>query len=85
MNDVTVNWIDRTAIGRPQSHDGDKPYNPPAVLAPAMSQEQLDYDNQRQIEDAIMLQPTMLAFVISDLKHRVKALEEQLNDNRTNS
>lgn len=76
MNDLTVSWLDRSAIGRPQSHDGDKPYNPPAVEAPAMSQEQLEYDNQRQIEDAALLNPTMLAFVISDLKARVKALED---------
>lgn len=75
MNALTESWLDRTAIGRPQSHDARFDYNAPPVEAPAMSQEQLDYDNQRQIDDAVLLNPAMLAFVIRDLKDRVEALE----------
>lgn len=43
-----------------------------------MEQDQFEYDNQRMIDDAVLLQPAMLAHVIQDLRLRVKQLEEKL-------
>jgi hypothetical protein len=60
-------------------HDDRQEYNPPIVTAPAMSQDQFEYDNQRQIDDAVLLEPAMLAFVIQDLRTRVKELEERFS------
>lgn len=60
-------------------HDGRHEYNAPVITAPAMDQSQFDYDNQRLIDDAVLLNPAMLAFVISDLRARVKELEERLS------
>lgn len=78
MNDLTISWLDRSAIGRPQSYDARQSYNPARVEAPAMEQDQFEYDNQRMIDDAVLLQPAMLAHVIQDLRLRVKQLEEKL-------
>lgn len=57
-------------------HDGRHDYNAPVITAPAMDQKQFDYDNQRLIEDAVLLTPPMLAWAVSDLRKRVKELED---------
>ena len=83
---VLVKWQEGLVGEKRHSvfHDNRHDYNAPLIEAPAMAQEQFDYDNQRQIDDAVLLQPAMLAFVIRDLKDRVKELEDRINDNRGN-
>lgn len=81
MSDI-IKWQDGLVGERRHTvfHDDRHDYNAPYVVAPAMAQDQFDYDNQRMIDDAVMLQPAMLAWVISDLRARVKELEDKLNE-----
>jgi hypothetical protein len=68
-----------SALAKIAPHDARFEYNPPRVKAPAMDQAQFDYDNQRLIEDAVLLNPAMMAFVLQDLRQRVKELEERFS------
>ncbi len=77
-------WLDKSAIGRAIKHDPRFEYNPPAPAAPAMSDEQFEYDNQRQINEAVLTNPTMLAHVIMNLRERIELLEGIIDDNRSN-
>lgn len=74
-----VSWIDR-AVTRRINHDYEKPYNPPPVEAPAMSDEQFQFDNEMEKEVSRLSNPVLVAHAIIDLRQRVKELED---DNRS--
>lgn len=61
-------------------HDNRHEYNPPMVTAPAMSQDQFEYDNEMDKELLRMSNPLILAREVWMLRERVKELE---NDNRS--
>jgi len=74
-----MSLIDHTAIGRPQVYDDRFAYNPPRLDAPAISQEQFDYDNQRDIEAALLANPVVMAHTIMMVKDRLSRLEDKIN------
>lgn len=74
-----VNWIDR-GVTRQVKHDFDTPHNPAPVTAPAMSDEQFEFDNEMEKELVRLSNPVIVAQAIYDLRQRVKELED---DNRS--
>lgn len=50
----------------------------PDVKHPAITQEQFDYDNNRQIADAVLENPTMLAFMVRHLSERMELAEGKI-------
>lgn len=75
---LPLGWIDRTALGRPANHDDRHDYNPPPVLAPAMTDSQFEFDNEMDKELLRLSNPLVLAREVWLLRERVKELE---NDN----
>lgn len=78
---LPLGWIDRTALGRPVNHDDRQDYNPPPVLAPAMTDDQFMFDNEMDKELLRLSNPLVLAREVWLLRERVKELEDD-NGNR---
>lgn len=75
-----MSWLDINALGRVINHDT-RPevaaFNPPRVEAPAMSDDQFAYDNQREIEVGFIANPHVMARLLMDLRERVTELEKK--------
>lgn len=90
--DPETGWMDKARARQHQAlaivkHDSKHAYNPPAVFAPAISQAQFEYDEQRDMEVALLANPTHLAFKMQEeqaekqrLVERIERLERLLNE-----
>jgi hypothetical protein len=56
-------------------YDDRMSYNPPPVTDPAMDDAQFWYDEQRQILESVIANPSMMAHIVMDLRERVTELE----------
>lgn len=72
-------WTDRSAmqgryaLAKVVKHDDRHGYNPPAVIAPAIDQEQFNYDMNREVELAVLSNPGVMA-------HRITVQAQQIAD-----
>lgn len=62
-------------------HDNRQEYNPPRVIAPAMSQDQFEFDNEMDKELLRLSNPLVLAREVWLLRERVKELENDRSNN----
>jgi hypothetical protein len=63
-------------------HDERFTYNPPAVPRPAMDEDQFWYDEQRDIEVALLANPAHLAHAFMRQRDELKLLREELDELR---